>query len=86
MNLISIIVPIYNAETYLGQCIESLINQTYENIEIILVNDGSNDNSLRICNDYTKKTIGLQLSIRLTSVSVARNAGLIMLMDNILHL
>ena len=45
MNLISIIVPIYNAETYLGQCIESLINQTYENIEIILVNDGSNDNS-----------------------------------------
>ena len=77
MNLISIIVPIYNAETYLGQCIESLINQTYENIEIILVNDGSNDNSLKICNEYAEKDDRITVINQVNKgVSVARNAGI----------
>lgn len=48
--LVSIIVPVYNSQKYLEQCISSLVNQSYKNIEIVLVNDGSTDNSLEICN------------------------------------
>ncbi|MEE6639301.1 glycosyltransferase [Limosilactobacillus pontis] len=51
-NLVSIIVPIYNSEESLDRCLTSLINQTYTNIEIILVNDGSTDESLEICDKY----------------------------------
>lgn len=51
---LSVIVPIYNAEKFLNQCIESLVNQTYKNFEIVLVNDGSKDNSLAICESYAK--------------------------------
>ena len=54
-KLISIIVPIYNVEIYLAKCIESLISQTYKNIEIFLVDDGSPDNSYKICEKYAKK-------------------------------
>jgi glycosyltransferase involved in cell wall biosynthesis len=52
LDLISIIIPVYNTQDYLVDCIESVINQTYENLEIILVDDGSNDNSVKICNSY----------------------------------
>lgn len=55
MQLISIIVPVYNVEKYLPQCIESIINQTYENLEIILVDDGSTDKSGSICDEYSEK-------------------------------
>ena len=51
-NLISVIVPIYNSEKYLPKCIESILSQTYKNLELILINDGSTDNSLNICNYY----------------------------------
>lgn len=54
-ELISIIVPIYNVEPYLPQCIESIINQTYKNIEIILVDDGSTDRCFSICEEYAAK-------------------------------
>ena len=54
-QLLSIIVPIYNAEQYLIQCIESIINQTYDNLQIIFVDDGSTDSSLEICNFYAQK-------------------------------
>lgn len=53
--LISIIVPIYNIKDYIGKCIESICNQTYKNIEIILVDDGSTDNSGSICDEYAAK-------------------------------
>ena len=49
---LSIIVPVYNASPYLHRCIDSLINQTIGNIEIILIDDGSKDNSLSICKEY----------------------------------
>ena len=53
--LVSVIVPVYNVEDYLKKCIDSIIHQTYENIEIILVNDGSTDNSYEICQKFSKK-------------------------------
>ena len=53
--LLSVIVPIYNTEGYLERCIKSIINQTYKNIELILVDDGSTDSSGAICDDYAKK-------------------------------
>ena len=51
---VSIIIPVYNVEKYLPFCIESCINQTLKELEIILVNDGSTDNSLAICEKYAK--------------------------------
>lgn len=54
-KLLSIVVPIYNTEKYLLRCIEALINQTYKNIEILLINDGSTDGSSVICKEYARK-------------------------------
>ena len=54
-ELVSIVIPIYNSEKYLKECLNSLFNQTYENIEIIAVNDGSTDRSLEILQDYSDK-------------------------------
>lgn len=53
--LFSILVPVYNVEKYLKECIESVLKQTYTNYEVILINDGSTDNSGKICNDYAEK-------------------------------
>ena len=55
MNKVSIIVPVYKVEKYLDQCVESMVNQTYRNIEIILVDDGSPDNCPKLCDDWAKK-------------------------------
>lgn len=55
MDLISVIVPVYNVEKYLDRCVESIVNQTYKNLEIILVNDGSTDNSGQICDVWAEK-------------------------------
>lgn len=77
MDLISIIVPVYNVEEYLEQCVESLINQTYSDLEIILVNDGSTDNSPAICNKYAKKDDRIKVIHKQNGgLSDARNTGL----------
>ena len=55
MGMLSIIVAVYNVEKYLSQCIESLCNQTYRDLEIILVDDGSTDRSGEICDKYAKQ-------------------------------
>lgn len=52
---ISIIIPVYNVEEYIKRCLESIMNQTFKDFELILVNDGSTDNSGHICNEYMKK-------------------------------
>lgn len=61
MKKLGVVVPIYNAELYLRQCIESILNQTYQNISVVLVNDGSTDNSGRICDEYAKKDKRVQV-------------------------
>ena len=53
--LVSVIIPVYNVEEYLCECIDSVINQTYKNLQIILVDDGSTDSSGKICDDYAEK-------------------------------
>ena len=74
---ISIIVPIYNTEKYLKRCLDSLIKQEYENIEIILINDGSTDGSLQICEEYKNKDNRIVLIDKIhTGVSHTRNIGL----------
>lgn len=74
---ISIIVPIYNAEEWLEKCIESIINQTYNNIEILLINDGSTDNSLKICEKFAKKDSRVILIDKTNEgVSKTRNVGI----------
>lgn len=74
---ISIIVPIYNVEEYLQRCVDSLICQTYRDIEIILVNDGSTDNSLEICKSNAKKDSRIIILDKTNGgLSDARNSGL----------
>lgn len=74
---ISIIVPIYNTEKYLEKCIKSILNQNYENIEIILINDGSTDNSLNICKKYKEQDNRIVvINKKHTGVSESRNRGL----------
>lgn len=74
---ISVIVPVYNVEQYLEECIESIINQDYENLEIILINDGSTDSSPQICERYAEKDNRIIfINQENAGVSAARNKGL----------
>lgn len=78
MYKVSIIIPIYNVEQYLAQCLDSVINQTYKNIEIICVNDCSLDNSFRILDEYSKNDKRIKIINRENNggLSAARNTGL----------
>jgi len=76
-SLISVIVPIYNVEDYLNRCVDSIINQTYKNLEIILVDDGSPDNCPQMCDDYAKKDSRIKVVHKENGgLSDARNAGM----------
>ncbi len=75
--LISVIVPVYNVEKYVGRCLTSIINQSYTNLEIIVVNDGSTDNSLSVCEAYAAKDNRIKLITQENrGLSGARNTGL----------
>ena len=75
--LISVIVPVYKVEKYLHRCVDSILNQTYRNLEIILVDDGSPDNCGAICDEYAAKDNRIRvIHQENTGVSAARNAGL----------
>ena len=74
---ISIIVPVYNIEKYIEKSVESLVNQTYKNIEIILIDDGSTDSSPQICDKLKKEDTRIKVIHQPNKgVSAARNAGL----------
>lgn len=76
-NLISVIVPVYNVEKYLEKCVESILKQKYEYIEILLIDDGSNDKSAEICDDLLKKDERIRvLHKKNGGLSDARNEGI----------
>lgn len=81
--LVSIVVPVYNSEKFLDECINSLINQTYKNIELVLVNDGSTDNSLFLLKDFERQDKRIRvISKDNGGVSSARNLGLSIIDDD----
>ena len=75
-ELISIIVPIYNVEKYLRQCLDSILNQTYQNFECIMVNDGSTDNSKQIVEEFLLDSRFRYFEKENGGVSSARNLGI----------
>lgn len=91
-KMVSIIVPVYNTSKYLTKCLDSLVRQTYQNLEIIIVNDGSTDSSLELCQQYadkdyriklySKKNEGLQLARKSGLSKVSQNSQFIMFVDS----
>ena len=74
---ISVIVPVYNAEKYLSDCIDSILNQTLKEIELILINDGSTDNSLQICREKASKDSRVKIiNKKNEGQGYARNIGI----------
>lgn len=74
-DLISVIINVYNAEKYIKKCIDSVINQTYKNLEILIINDGSTDDSLKICKSYKDKRIKI-ITTENMGLSSSRNVGI----------
>lgn len=74
---ISVIIPVYNVEKYLTQCINSVISQSYRNLEIILIDDGSSDNSSQMCDDFARQDSRIKVIHKINGgLSSARNAGI----------
>ena len=59
--MVSVIVPVYNVEQYLPQCVDSILSQTYQNLEIVLVDDGSTDGSGKICDEFPALSMGTMI-------------------------
>lgn len=77
MSKVSIIIPVYNAENFIARCLNSISNQTFENLEIICVNDGSTDNSLQVLKEHAQKDSRIIIVDKKNEgVSAARNAGI----------
>jgi glycosyltransferase involved in cell wall biosynthesis len=76
-NLISVVIPVYNVEKYLNRCVSSVVNQTYSNLEIILVDDGSPDNCPQMCDDWAKKDCRIKVIHKGNAgLGMARNTGI----------
>ena len=74
---LSVVIPVYNVEKYLDKCVESIVNQTFEDLEIILVDDGSTDESGKMCDEWTKKDDRIKVIHKINGgLSSARNAGI----------
>lgn len=90
MIKVSIIIPVYNSEKYISRCLDSIINQSYKNIEVLVINDGSSDNSLKILKEYEKKYNNIKVIDKENEgVAITRNKGIklatgdyIMFIDN----
>ena len=78
-KLISVIIPIYNVQIYLRKCLDTVINQTYKNLEIILVDDGSQDACGKICDEYARQDNRVKVIHK-------KNGGLYILQDSTLEL
>ena len=77
MIRVSVIIPVYNGEQYLKKCIESVLNQTYTALDIIIINDGSTDHTTEICREYGKKDQRIRFIDKENGgVTSARKAGL----------
>ena len=72
-SLISVIVPIYKVQDYLKECIESIINQTYSDIEVILVDDGSPDRCPQMCDEWAKKDKRIKVIINEKNIGLAES-------------
>lgn len=87
MVKVSVVIPVYNVEKFLGECLDSIVNQSLEDIEIICINDGSTDNSLNILNDYAKKDNRIIISSQKNGGhAVATNKGMKMAKGKYLYL
>ena len=76
-TLVSIVVPVYNVENFIEECIESIIRQSYETLQIILVDDGSTDHSGELCKRYVENDTRIELfQTQNSGVSTARNIGI----------
>lgn len=77
-DILSVVVPVYNVENYIGKCLDSIIAQTYVNWECVVVDDGSKDDSGQICDEYARKDSRIRVIHKKNGgVSSARNTGIL---------
>lgn len=73
--MITVIINVYNGEKYIKKCLDSIVNQTYDNLDILIINDGSTDNTLKICKSYKDKRIRI-ITTKNQGLSLSRNTGI----------